>query len=179
MSGHEAAVYPLLRTALESACYAHLINNKPDLAPVWSSRHDGSDQLKAARKAFRTAVSDTTEAIKIDDPHLAGLIASLYEASIDLGAHPNALGIMNHVRTAPPTDDETQFDQGSIYPGDSFQAYRALAAAIEFGLGIAVLLARCLPILSQTVGSGLQDLANRRMALVRSGKSGGPPGERE
>lgn len=166
MSGHEMAVYPLLRTSLESACYALLICRKPELGPIWAGRHDGEVQLKAARKVFRTAVGDVVEDVVGKDPALGSFVSQLYEASIDLGAHPNALGIMRHVQATDPTAEQTRYDLGSIYPGNSFQVFRALAAGIEFGLGNAFLLAKCLPIISETVGEGLVDLKKRRNSLA-------------
>ncbi len=39
LSGHQAAVFPLVRTALESGCYAYLTAKTPELGTVWIERH--------------------------------------------------------------------------------------------------------------------------------------------
>lgn len=165
MSGHEAAVYPLLRTSLESACYALLICRKPELAPIWASRHDSESQLKEARKAFRPAIANLIKIVEAEDLELSIFVSELYEASIDFGAHPNPLGIMRHVQTTSPTKEQTRYNQGSIYPGDSFPVFRALGGGIEFGVGIAYLLAKCRPNLTDSVVAGLKDLEARRTTL--------------
>lgn len=50
LSGHCAAVFPLLRTALESAAYASLMTRKPELQEVWTHRHQGEAEKKPAAK---------------------------------------------------------------------------------------------------------------------------------
>lgn len=64
LTGHEAATYPLLRTALESACYALVIARRPDMAAIWSARHEGDAQRKACRRAFGSAVADAAAATR-------------------------------------------------------------------------------------------------------------------
>ena len=162
MSGHEAAVYPLFRTSLESACYALLIARKPELGMVWSNRHDGEDERKASRRAFSSAVVDAAKYLEDWHSGLGAIINSLYETSIDHGAHPNTRGVMNHVQSTSQDPEELRFDQGSIYPGDSIQVFRALTASIEYGRGIAFVLSQCLPIFSQRIGGAIQALETRR-----------------
>lgn len=158
MSGHETAVYPLFRTALESACYALLITLKPELEAVWSDRDTGEAERKASRKAFGGAVSEVVKHLEAEQLGLGGFVGSLYETSIDYGAHPNIRAIRNHVQVAPPMNEQKRFDQGSIYPGDSFQVFRALVSALEYGRGIAIVLAHCLPVMTTTVVEPLRAL---------------------
>ncbi len=42
MTGHEAAIFPLFRTALESACYAFLMSKDESLQEIWSNRHQSA-----------------------------------------------------------------------------------------------------------------------------------------
>lgn len=158
MSGHESAIYPLFRTALESACYALLISLKPELEAVWSDRDKGDAERKASRKAFGGTVADVVKHLEVMQAGLGTFISSLYEASIDYGAHPNTRAIRNHLQVTPPTDEQKRFDQGSIYPGDSFQVFRALTFALEYGRGIALVLAHCLPVMTATVVEPLRQL---------------------
>jgi hypothetical protein len=167
MSGHETAVYPLFRTALESACYALLISRKPQLESLWSDRDKGDAERKACRKAFGGAVADSAKYLDIREVGLGTFVIMLYEASIDYGAHPNSRGIRNHVQVTPPTAHEARFDQGSIYPGDSIQVFRALTAALEYGRGVALVLAHCLPVITRTVAEPLRDLQHEFVRLFQ------------
>lgn len=158
MSGHETAVYPLFRTALESACYALLITMKPELEVAWSDRDKGDAERKASRNAFSGAVAEVVKHLNGKQDGLGSFVESLYETSIDYGAHPNTRAIRNHVQVTPPTDERRRFDQGSIYPGDSFQVFRALLSTLEYGRGIALVLAYCLPVMTRTVAEPLRAL---------------------
>lgn len=50
LSGHCAAVFPLLRTALESAAYASLMTHDPDLQEIWCRRHQGEKEKRLVEK---------------------------------------------------------------------------------------------------------------------------------
>lgn len=167
MSGHEAAVYSLFRTGLESACYALLVSRKPELAAIWSDRDKGEAERKACRKAFTPAVSGVAKYLGAKEMWLGDFISQCYETSIDFGAHPNSRGVMNQVQVTPPTADEERFDVGSIYPGDSVQVYRALCAAIDFGRAIAIILAYGLPVMSKGVVEALYALRDRQSAMFK------------
>ena len=52
LGGHTAAVFPLLRTALESAAYGALIAAKPELSSIWTNRHHDDEAKKACRNTF-------------------------------------------------------------------------------------------------------------------------------
>ncbi|MFC3282633.1 hypothetical protein [Litchfieldella rifensis] len=55
-SGHSSAVYPLLRTALESAAYALLFTQDDDLSEKWKNRHKSDDDFKQSKTAFAPAM---------------------------------------------------------------------------------------------------------------------------
>lgn len=167
MSGHETAVYPLFRTALESACYALLITLKPELEAVWSDRDKGDAERKASRKAFGGAVAEAIKRLEAQQAGMGDFISSLYETSIDYGAHPNTRAIRNHVQVTPPTEEQRRFDQGSIYPGDSFQVFRALVSTVEYARGIALVLAHCLPVMTTTVAEPLRALQMEFARLLK------------
>ena len=165
LSGHETAVYPLFRTALESACYSLLILHRSELASIWVERHNGEGQRKACRKAFISAVSDAAKLVAASEAGSGAYIAQLYEASIDFGAHPNPRSVMNHVHRWVPKGGEEKIGLGSIYPGDSLPVFRALTACIEYGRGIALLLAHCLPDMTPRVIEGFRALEQRQSEL--------------
>jgi hypothetical protein len=52
LSGHAAAVFPVIRAALESGCYAYLIAHDETLAATWAQRHQSEDSHRASRRAF-------------------------------------------------------------------------------------------------------------------------------
>jgi hypothetical protein len=158
MSGHETAVYPLFRTALESAVYALLITLKPELEAIWSDRDKGEAERKASRRAFGGAVAEVVKHLEAEQAGMGEFVGALYETSIDYGAHPNTRAIRNHVQVTPPTEEQRRFDQGSIYPGDSFQVFRALISTLEYGRRIALVLANCLPVMTSTVAEPLRAL---------------------
>jgi hypothetical protein len=50
LSGHPAAVFPLVRTALESACYGFLLEQQPALTETWINRHrSAADKRRPSR----------------------------------------------------------------------------------------------------------------------------------
>ena len=161
LSGHEAAVYPLLRTALESACYARVMTDQPDMTAIWSARHDGETQRKACRKAFAPAVSEAAGLVDATQPGWGDFVLRLYDANIDFGAHPNPRGVMSHVHDVPAQAEEEGFGLASVYPGDSLQVFRALIAVTDTGRGVAVVLTSCLPGISEGVAKAFRSLENK------------------
>ncbi|KQS49508.1 hypothetical protein ASG20_10955 [Sphingomonas sp. Leaf198] len=69
-----------------------------------------------------------------------------------------------------PTADQKRFDQGSIYPGDSIQVFRALTAAVEYGRGVALVLAHCLPVMTTNVAAPLIELQHQFARLLELNK---------
>jgi hypothetical protein len=159
---------------LESACYALLITTKPELEPVWSDRDKGGAERKASRKAFGSAVADVIKILDLKDAGLGAFVSRLYESSIDHGAHPNSLGIWNNVQVALPLEDQKRFDQGSIYPGNSLQVFRALNAALEYGRAVALILAYCLPVLTEDVAEPLRELQRQYARVFDVGSPSAP-----
>jgi hypothetical protein len=165
LSGHEAATYPILRTALESACYALLVNRKPELAAIWSARHDGEAQRKASRKAFGSAVADVAAILEAQQPSLGDFLTDVYDAHIDSGAHPNPRGVTDHFHPIESNDDKHHVGLGSLYPGNSFQVFRALTMVTESARAIAMALTACLPAMPQAVADAVRALEAQHAAL--------------
>lgn len=141
LTGHVASIYPLFRTALESACYAFMIGHEPSLDEIWSSRHKSSDALKLSRKKFNSAVLDTGRIIESKGSvGSAAWINDCYQSAIDFGAHPNPKSIYNHLRLPEDRKDEYVFGLTGLHHADSFEMNRGLMACLDFGLVIAVIL---------------------------------------
>jgi hypothetical protein len=75
--------YPIQRSCLENAGYAHLISTTPELSERWLNRDDDpSSKSRFTNRAVR-------EGIAASDDKLAVIYQDLYERTIDFGAHPN------------------------------------------------------------------------------------------
>lgn len=138
LSGHTASVFPLLRTALESACYAVIVESDPDLAKVWINRHNGARERKECRKKFH--IGTAQELTKGKMAGFDSVIGELYDSSIDFGAHPNIKSVMGHVTIDSGTyPDHCAVSHASLYSEDHHETHRGLLACMDFGFVIFVL----------------------------------------
>jgi hypothetical protein len=139
ISGHPAAIFPTLRTALESACYALLIADDARLSDIWRSRHKSEKNLKDQKKAFSSAVAQATEQASKRDEHMSDFVKAMYEASIDYGGHPNPRAMNGHLQFGPGgVDDIAEF--GCLYQDADPRTGMGMIACAEFGVAIAFLL---------------------------------------
>jgi hypothetical protein len=146
MSGHVVAVFPVLRTALESACYAYLIARTPDLAAVWTDRHKGDAERKACRATFTGAVAAVAKDVEREQPGGGDWLREAYDTAIDFGGHPNIKSVFGHVQAqeASETDPFHRFSLVGLYGTGHGETLRGLIACADFALAIAVLLTRVL-----------------------------------
>lgn len=140
-TGHVTAVFPVVRAALESSCYAVHINRHPTLAEVWAKRENGAEAKKKCRKAFNAAVADVTKQLRQEGhASVADMVAEAYEAAITYGAHPNSLSLFKHMAERPDdSSDFWKFDLTCMYDHCSFEGEHAVFSCIEYGLVIAAL----------------------------------------
>lgn len=136
-TGNHAATMPLFRAALEAACYAYRIAEKPDLERVWLDRHNDDVSRRKCVDRFGRAVSDVARRIVQRNRVSAEnrqWIMEAYEASIDFGAHPNIKSITNNLRINQDRDDGmVGVSFNSIHSAGSFEVKRALLSSIEYG----------------------------------------------
>lgn len=142
LTGHAAGVYPALRTALETACYSFLMSRDESLSDVWMKRSLSVDHTKAFKKAFKQPIADARDLIdKLHPNNLGTWMYELYKASMEFGAHPNALTVVLHTRFS---DDEatgwTKYENIALYTVGNFEFDRTLLACVETGLAIAIVL---------------------------------------
>lgn len=159
LTGHAAAVYPTLRTALENACYAFLMSQDESLSDVWMKRSLSVAHAKAFKIAFNKAIADARNLIdKLHPNNLGTWMYELYKASMEFGAHPNALTVVLHTRFS---DDEatgwTKYENIALYTVGNFEFDRTLLACVEMGLAIAIVLSMTLDVPSQEI---LQEVNN-------------------
>ncbi len=101
-SGHFTAMFPLFRTALESAIYGYLFNREDGLIELWRKRQLSEEDFKSNKQAFTTAVKRFRGYLqqydkKSNNTPYENYIMTLYDAAIDFGAHPNPIGLLNNV----------------------------------------------------------------------------------
>ncbi|MFI3044473.1 hypothetical protein [Pseudomonas coronafaciens] len=160
LTGHAAGVFPTLRTALETACYAFLMSKDDSLSDVWMQRDVSPDHLKACKKAFKQPIADARD--KIDQLHpnqLGSWMYALYLASIDFGAHPNSKTVTLHTRIS---DDEASgmklFESLALYNIKSFEYERSLLACVETSLAVAIVLSMTQAITTDVMNRELIEL---------------------
>jgi len=135
LSGHCAAVFPLLRTALESAAYGGLMTHKPELEEVWMHRHRGLAERTTCRNEF--TFEKAIRFLKERAPDIHALAKLGYEKAIDYGAHPNIKGVFGHVTLDDQRDDgRTEISHTSLYSATHIETIRGLCACLDFGLAI-------------------------------------------
>lgn len=144
LSGHSAAVFPLLRTALESAAYGLLIERDPALADVWTHRHRSEADKNACRKAF--TFSQGINHLKGIAPEIHDLAKLAYEGAIDFGAHPNLKGVAGHLSiNENRPDGMTSVTLTSLYGSTHVETVRGLCACLDFGFAIIGMIALSTP----------------------------------
>lgn len=144
LSGHAAAVFPLLRTARESASYGLLIERDPVLADVWTHRHRSETDKKASRKAF--TFDKGIVHLKDMAPDIYYLAKLAYEGAIDFGAHPNLKGVAGHLSIDEKRPDGmTAVTLTSLYGSEHVETARGLCACLDFGFAIIGMIALATP----------------------------------
>ena len=94
LSGQVVEAYPVLRAVVEDTWYAlHLAkdHNPPTRAKIWLLRNeDATSKALCKQEFFISNVRATHIAL---DPATATTLQTLYDQTIELGAHPNQLGV--------------------------------------------------------------------------------------
>lgn len=139
LTGHASVMFPVLRTALESACYAYMILENPKLAEVWRDRHDSSTKMDKCRRTFSNAVKVAADQSSWTPANKQWLIGT-YQRMIDFGGHPNPHSIFGAISVEDGGDDWL-VNLNSIYEPDSITTRDAIMACAESGLCIATVLA--------------------------------------
>ncbi|MBS9759813.1 hypothetical protein [Pseudomonas mosselii] len=170
LSGHVVCVFPIVRAALESACYAYLIANDATKADVWLERHSSENSLKKCRNVF--TAKKAVELLKRSDPVMSEYIWGYYEASIDFGAHPNTKSVIGHLSDSGPVGEGLHgFEFTSVYGKNSWQVNHSLFVCVEAGQAIAYLIAASIdnhPLINErrTVFQDWIDAKNRMVEEV-------------
>lgn len=142
LSGHIVTIFPLVRTALESACYAYLIAHDEEVERIWLNRNKSKNALEKCRKNL--TVQKAKAQLMSLSPDMANLVKQLYDESIDHGAHPNRKAVFKHLSNMDEVDEKFHsFILTGVYGENSWQVNYALLACTEYGQAIAFILAAC------------------------------------
>lgn len=169
LTGHVVAVFPLLRTALESACYAYLIAKQPELTEIWMNRERDEVTRKACRKNFTDAVAKVAKDLNGVQAGSGDAIMEAYTLAIDFGGHPNAKSILEHINLSEGHKDDAylQVSLTGLYGAEHWETGRHLIACADFAMVLAVVLTRTLPNPDLLHQDSLQSLADLKSVSVK------------
>lgn len=87
LAGQRAEAHMTMRGCLESALYGLFVAKRPDVQEIWLRRSETNDTKAKAREAFKIGpVFKSLQKADVKTHHMA---KSLYDITIDYGAHPN------------------------------------------------------------------------------------------
>lgn len=139
LGGHVSSVFPVIRTALESACYAYLVSQSDILKKIWLNREKSKSSLDKCRK--RMSVKDAANKIHKEDKNMSEYVIELYANLISHGAHPNVKSISSHLNEIDHIDKSLiAYNFTCIYNKNSIEINRALLSCVEVAHAIAYLI---------------------------------------
>ncbi|OBQ69629.1 hypothetical protein EFV37_35060 (plasmid) [Mesorhizobium loti] len=170
LSGHPAAVFPLVRTALESASYGYLMEQQPALSEVWGNRHRSEADKKACRNAF--TFDKAIKGFAHKAPDIDRLAKEAYEGAIDYGAHPNPKGVFGHVSiNEDRPDGMVAVTHTSLYGSSHHETIRGICACLDFGFAIIGIIALSGPTATGKLQDELQALNDAKEAAIAAYQS--------
>lgn len=170
LSGHPAAVFPLMRSGLESTSYGLLLERRPALSEIWSNRHRSEADKKACRDTF--TFDKATAGLREGVPDIHRLAKEAYEGAIDYGAHPNVRGVFWHITVydARP-DGMIAVTHTSLYSAEHHETIRGLCACLDYGFPIISIITLAGPTVSGKLATDLQTLNDAKNAAVAAYQS--------
>lgn len=168
LSGHVAAVHPVSRSAIESACFALIMTNDPTTEPIWLKRHESKTAREKCRKTYTFA--ESKRLLRSKSTELAGYVEHIYDAAIDFGAHPNVRSIAPHLESRGQTSSGLfQIDFTVVYSRNNWEINRHLLSCVETAHALVFILS-CIesdhPLLSSRADD-FQRFINKKMHFVK------------
>lgn len=111
LSGQVYETVVLVRSIVESATYAWACGNFQNHRDSWNRRDDGLSEKKTAKNLFKWG--ELMQSLDVVDRDLAERIRSLYDQTIEFGAHPNVSGVSLSSEISPTTDG--RYEISSIF----------------------------------------------------------------
>lgn len=170
LSGHPAAVFPLVRTALESASYGYLMEQQPALSEVWGNRHRSEADKKTCRDTF--TFDKAIKGLADRAPEIERLAKDAYEGAIDYGAHPNLKGVFGHVSiNEDRPDGMVAVTHTSLYSSNHLETIRGICACLDFGFAIIGIITLSDPTATGKLQDELQALNDAKEAAIAAYQS--------
>lgn len=107
VSGQLPEAYMVFRGCLENALYGLLVHEHPDLRSVWLRRHEDEASKQRVRDEFK--IGRMLDLLETKDATTCGVVRSLYDRTIDYGAHPNEMALTSVLRQTE-NPDSVRFD---------------------------------------------------------------------
>lgn len=108
MAGQLYEAQALLRVCLEQSGYAVYIGDDQARFERWMNRHESDDAVKMVRREF--TYGKVRDHIVVADSALGSAYATLYERTIDYGAHPNQQSLSANMKLGRAEDGGAQFN---------------------------------------------------------------------
>ena len=149
MAGQAYEAQALLRVCLEQGAYAHYIGDDKTRYELWMNRHDSPAAMKAVRDEFTHG--KVSRQITDADAKLGGIYKTLYDRTIDYGAHPNEMGTSLSSKTVDMEDGGKQFLTIYLH-GEGLLLDYGLKSAAQVGLWVLRIAQAIYPARVQAVG---------------------------
>jgi hypothetical protein len=98
MSGQVAQAFPQLRACIEYAGYGLHIMKNPEVSEIFLKRHEDNEGKGIDRVRKEFTIKNINSTIKKLNKHLSRDYHNLYNKSIDFGAHPNEMSVINNLK---------------------------------------------------------------------------------
>lgn len=131
MAGVSAEMFPVLRTCIEWAGYAHVAHQSDELAVSWMDRNESLENKRTVRKAFNHA--KVKELLLAKDQKLWSIYDEVYELTIDQGAHPNQMAVKGSLEVEDQERDDMDRFYSIYVHGDEETIDFCLNCAIRAG----------------------------------------------
>jgi len=106
-SGQLGEAYMVFRGCLENALYGLFIHEHPDLRSVWLRRHEDEASKQRVRDEFKIGLM--FDLLDTKETTTGGVARSLYDRTIDCGAHPNEMALTSVLRQTE-SPESVRFD---------------------------------------------------------------------
>lgn len=124
--------YMVLRGCLEAALYRFHFWRNPDKASIWFERHHDDESLRKVRREFqiRTLIDD----FRSHDQKTGQAFDTLYNRTIDYGAHPNVYALMTSLNLK--SEAKTHTFEVKYFNSDRIPMDLALKTTPQVGLTV-------------------------------------------
>ena len=130
LSGHLREVYPVLRSGLESAMYALVLEEDDDLREAWFGRDSNAEALKRVRRELNHT-SCLYATVQRRNATLAEALKRSYEESITLGAHPSPMAVAGSLRIVE-SETRTEYSR-PILGGSQLESAATFGNLVHYG----------------------------------------------